>query len=93
MSRKYYAFQYHSTFLLCYIITSKTNRLELKENFSKGSWIQGFEDSSDPPQNRRIKILKNYRKKHRRNRKNVKGADKVFRKQTLESLAPLLQIS
>jgi hypothetical protein len=28
------------------------------------------------------------KKRHRRNRKNVKGADKVFRKQTLESLTP-----
>jgi hypothetical protein len=27
-------------------------------------------------------------KRHRRNRKNVKGADKVFRKETLDSLAP-----
>jgi hypothetical protein len=32
-------------------------------------------------------------KKHRRNRKNVKGADKSFIKQTLESLTPLLQLS
>jgi hypothetical protein len=28
------------------------------------------------------------KKRHRRNRKNVKSADKVFRKQTLESLTP-----
>jgi hypothetical protein len=27
-------------------------------------------------------------KRHRRNRKNVKSADKVFKKQTLESLTP-----
>jgi len=27
-------------------------------------------------------------KRHRRNRKNVKGADKVFKKQTLGSLTP-----
>ncbi len=28
------------------------------------------------------------KKRHRRNRKNVKGADKIFRKQTLEPLTP-----
>jgi hypothetical protein len=28
------------------------------------------------------------KKRHRRNRKNVKGTDKVFRKETLDSLAP-----
>ncbi len=28
------------------------------------------------------------KKRHSRNRKNVKSADKVFRKQTLEPLAP-----
>jgi hypothetical protein len=28
------------------------------------------------------------KKRHRRNRKNVKGADTVVRKQTLESLTP-----
>ena len=33
-------------------------------------------------------MLKNDKEKHRRNRKDVKGADKVFRKQTLESLTP-----
>jgi len=33
-------------------------------------------------------MLKNYKERHRRNRKNVKGADKVFRKETLDSLAP-----
>ena len=33
-------------------------------------------------------MLKNDKERHRRNRKDVKGADKVFRKQTLESLAP-----
>ena len=31
---------------------------------------------------------KAYKKKHSRNRKNVKSADKIFRKQTLESLTP-----
>ena len=33
-------------------------------------------------------MLKNDKERHRRNRKDVKGADKVFRKQTLESLTP-----
>jgi len=33
-------------------------------------------------------MLKNDKEKHRRNRKDVKGADKVFGKQTLESLTP-----
>ena len=33
-------------------------------------------------------MLKNDNERHRRNRKDVKGADKVFRKQTLESLTP-----
>jgi hypothetical protein len=28
------------------------------------------------------------KKRHRRNRKNVKSTDKVFKKQTLESLTP-----
>jgi hypothetical protein len=28
------------------------------------------------------------KERHRRNRKNVKGGDKVFRKETLDSLAP-----
>jgi hypothetical protein len=28
-----------------------------------------------------------------KNRKNVKSADKIFRKQTLESLTPLLQLN
>ena len=32
-------------------------------------------------------------KRYRRNRKNVIGADKVFRKQTLDSLDPLLQLN
>jgi len=32
-------------------------------------------------------------KRYRRNRKNVNGADKIFRKQTLESLDPLLQLN
>ena len=33
-------------------------------------------------------MLKNDKERHRKNRKDVKGADKVFRKQTLESLTP-----
>ena len=33
-------------------------------------------------------MLQNDKEMHRRNRKDVKGADKVFRKQTLESLTP-----
>ena len=53
--------------------------------------VQGVKDSSE--------MLKNYKewfclrigntkKRHSRNRKNVKSADKIFRKQTLESLTP-----
>jgi hypothetical protein len=33
------------------------------------------------------------KERHRRNQKNVKGADKVFRKLTLESLGPFLQLN
>ena len=33
-------------------------------------------------------VLGTLKKRHRRKPKNVKGADKVFRKQTLESLTP-----
>ena len=32
-------------------------------------------------------------KRHCRNQKNIKSADKAFRKQTLESLEPLLQLN
>jgi len=32
-------------------------------------------------------------KRYSRKRKNIKSADKVFRKQTLESLDPLLQLN
>jgi len=33
-------------------------------------------------------MLQNDKERRRRNRKDVKGADKVFRKETLDSLAP-----
>jgi hypothetical protein len=42
----------------------------------KGSRGPGFKGSSDPPQNRRIKMLKNY------------DDDQIPGKQTLESLNP-----
>jgi len=34
-----------------------------------------------------------HKKRYSRKRKNIKSADKVFRKQTLESLDPLLQLN
>jgi len=66
------------------------NRCDLRG--FKGSRVQGFQDSSDPPQKQADKNAKKLKtiagKRHRRNRKNVKISDKALRKQTLDPLTP-----
>jgi len=59
----------------------------------EGTRGQGSKGSSEMLKNYKdLKVLKKVywvdKKRHRRKRKNAKSADKIFRKQTLESLTP-----